>query len=374
MVGVVGGPAEGQLGKVARAHHEAALLVGHVHEDLRALAGLRILVGDGVIGLVVPDVGEVLTHGGGDGNLAQLAAQRPAHGERVAVRAVRRAEARHGDGKDARAVKPQQVEGTCGDEQRKRGVKPARDADDSPLAVRVGKSLGKAVSLDRKDLLAALGAAGRIAGDEGVRVHIPRDKRRLSHAQREGYDDEAPVLGRGSRDEGGHATTVRRKQLHVDDGRSGSGRMALPRPCERGVVERHGLGKHAAVLAHEVVTAKDKVLRGLAPPGACVQVGADKPGARSAHKGAPVVGLAHELVGGRQVAHERGASLGEGGRGRLGHPQVLADLDGNHELGQLVAGKEQVRAKGHLPVRASGRQLRQAQAREGHPRRLLGAR
>ena len=150
--------------------------------------------------------------------------------------------------------------------------------------------------------------------------------------------------------------------------------MALPRPCEHGVVERHGLGKHAAVLAHEVVTAKDKVLRGLAPPGTCVQVGADKPGARSAHKGAPVVGLAHELVGGRQVAHERGTSLGEGGRGRLGHPQVLADLDGNHELGQLVAGKEQVRAKGHLPVRASGRQLRQAQAREGHPRRLLGAR
>ena len=35
------------------------------------------------------------------------------------------------------------------------------------------------------------------------------------------------------------------------------------------------------------------------------------------------------------------------GRGRVGNPQVLANLGGHHELRQLVAGKELTGAKGH---------------------------
>ena len=40
-----GAEAQGQLREVAGADHEAALLVGEVHQDLRPLAGLQILVG-----------------------------------------------------------------------------------------------------------------------------------------------------------------------------------------------------------------------------------------------------------------------------------------------------------------------------------------
>ena len=129
MVAVVGGPAERQLGEVAGADDEAALLVGHVHEDLRALARLGVLVGDVVDGLVVPDVGEVLAHGGGDANLAQLSAHGTGELAGVVVGAVRSAEAGHGHRDDAVARKSQQVEGAHGHEQGERGVQAAREAD-----------------------------------------------------------------------------------------------------------------------------------------------------------------------------------------------------------------------------------------------------
>ena len=42
--------------------------------------------------------------------------------------------------------------------------------------------------------------------------------------------------------------------------------------------------------------------------------------------------------------------MGDGGR--VGNPEVLAELGGHHELGQLVAGKELARAKGHVKLAA----------------------
>ena len=151
MVGVVGGPAERQLGEVAGAHHQAALAIGDVHEDLGALAGLGVLVGDGVVGLVVADVGEVLAHGRGDAHLAQLAAQGLGHGRGVAVRALGGAKAGHGDGDDARTLKAEQVKGAGAHEQRQRGVKAAGHAHHGALRVSVREALGQAVGLDGKD-------------------------------------------------------------------------------------------------------------------------------------------------------------------------------------------------------------------------------
>ena len=45
MVACIGGPAQGQFAEVARADHEAAHLVGCIHQNLSALAGLYVLVG-----------------------------------------------------------------------------------------------------------------------------------------------------------------------------------------------------------------------------------------------------------------------------------------------------------------------------------------
>ena len=76
VIAVVGSPAQGQLGQIARAHDQAAHLVGHVHQDLRSLPRLGVFVGHVVHGLVVADVAEVLAHRVDDGNRAQGDAQR----------------------------------------------------------------------------------------------------------------------------------------------------------------------------------------------------------------------------------------------------------------------------------------------------------
>ena len=104
VIGVVGGPAEGELREVARANHEATLLVRDVHEDLGAFAGLRVLVGHGVVRLVMADIREVLANRRGDAHLTQLAAERLGHDAGVVMRAIRGAEARHRDGEDTGTI------------------------------------------------------------------------------------------------------------------------------------------------------------------------------------------------------------------------------------------------------------------------------
>ena len=219
VVAVVGGPAQRQLGEVAGADDHAALLVGHVHEDLRALAGLGVLVGDVVDGLVVPDVGEVLAHGRADDDLAQLHAERLREQRGVVVRAIRGAKARHGDGDDAAAVEAQQIEGAHGHEQRERGVEAAGDADDGRARARVREALGEAVGLDGKDVLAALRTTGGVGRHEGVRVHPARERGLAGggvRAQREGHGHVADLLGRGGALEGGHARALLREEADVD--------------------------------------------------------------------------------------------------------------------------------------------------------------
>ena len=127
-------------------------------------------------GLVVPDVGEVLAHGGADDDLAQLHAERLREQRGVVVRAIRGAKARHGHRDDAAAVQAQQVEGAHGHEQRERGVKAAGDADDRALGAGVRKALGETVGLDGKDVLAALRATGGVGRHEGMRIHPARER------------------------------------------------------------------------------------------------------------------------------------------------------------------------------------------------------
>ena len=69
-------PAQGQLREIPRADHQASLLVGEVHQDLRALAGLEVLVGGALrVGGVEADVANVLGAGGADVDLPQRHAE-----------------------------------------------------------------------------------------------------------------------------------------------------------------------------------------------------------------------------------------------------------------------------------------------------------
>ena len=59
MVPVIRRPAEGEFGEVARADDEPARLVGDIHQDLRALSRLRVLVSDVRRLFALPDIAEM---------------------------------------------------------------------------------------------------------------------------------------------------------------------------------------------------------------------------------------------------------------------------------------------------------------------------
>ena len=108
--------------------------------------------------------------------------------------------------------------------------------------------------------------------------------------------------------------------------------------------EALGFGQDGAVLADEVVPGKDQILGGLAHAGVGVQIAAGQPRRLPGDQLAAVGRLADELVRGRQVDEDGRAGLGQAGRRRRGHPQVLADLAAQHKGGQAAAAEQQVHA------------------------------
>lgn len=71
VVTVVCGPAERQLRQVARADDKTASLIGQVHQNLRTLAGLAVLVSHVLHGRIVLNVLKMLLHGCMDRNFAE---------------------------------------------------------------------------------------------------------------------------------------------------------------------------------------------------------------------------------------------------------------------------------------------------------------
>ena len=167
MVAVIGSPAERQLRQVARADDKAASLVGQIHQNLRTLAGLAVLVGHVLHGLIVLNVLKVLFHGRVDRNLAEAHTQVAGKRLGIGLGAMRRAKARHGHGCDTGARQPQRIEGTHGHKQCQRGVQAARKADDRSLGTCVGKAGLEARSLQIEDRFAALGQVAMVGRHKG---------------------------------------------------------------------------------------------------------------------------------------------------------------------------------------------------------------
>ena len=130
--------------------------------------------------------------------------------------------------------------------------------------------------------------------------------------------------------------------------------------------EPPGLGQDAAVLGDEAVPAEHDVGRRFARPARRIDVPAEAPAGRIRHKLSAVRRLANGLVAGAQVGEHRrpGHRLQRARRDRP--PQVFADLDAEHEPGELRrrAFKEQVRPERHrLP--GHGHALRTPRCRPG---------
>ena len=140
LVTVIRCPAKRQLGEVARANDHASHLVSNVHQNLRALTSLSVLVHNIVNVLIMTDVSEVLQHGIHNGNLAQVGAKRLHQLNRVSVRAVRGAKSRHRHSYNTRAIISQLVKGSHRDEKGQRGVKSTRNANNRVVRAGVCQS------------------------------------------------------------------------------------------------------------------------------------------------------------------------------------------------------------------------------------------
>ncbi len=156
VVAVVGGPAQGQFRQVSRTDDDSSQLVGEVHEYLRALTGLRVLIRRVVLVHVVTDVFEVPDDTLGDIDFPDGHPEVGHQLQGVVVSAVGGAETGHGDAHDSLAVVAQLVESTHAGQQRQGAVEPAADTQDNPLGLRVEHALDQSHRLNAENGLASV--------------------------------------------------------------------------------------------------------------------------------------------------------------------------------------------------------------------------
>ena len=335
LVAVVGRPTQRQFRQVTRTHDQRSLAVGHVHQNLRPFAGLRILVGRRTVVGRQPDVAEVLLAGGADRNLAcrdtQLAHQR----QGIAIGAVGRPEPRHRDPHDPPPVESQPIEGVYRDEQRQRRIQPARNPHHRPCGVRMLQTAGQSHRLNMENLLAA--AVPPIVLSRHERLRLDRTVER-------------PLFGDGHRRRGCHtaartAVPERRRpaaivaqQLAVDVGHDEL--FAERKPLRR--------RQHHTILGHQRMTGEDQIGRRLAEPRRAVEVGRARASRLLCDQLPHIIALADRLGRRREVQEHFGAGRRQRRRRRRGNPQILADL---HTAPRAVDVEQQVGAERHaLPA------------------------
>ena len=244
---------------------------------------------------------------------------------------MRRAKAGHGHGRDTGARQPQCIEGAHGHKQCQRGVQATRKTDDCSLGTRMGKAGLEAGGLQVEDGLATLGQVAMVgrhkgrAGEDTVDVErIAQDRFVCQHALKRKFN------GRGVRcivraHPRRRATALGNQTVKID---IGDGHIAG---------KQFGGGELGAVFVDEVLTRKDHVGRGLALARVRVGIGAVQARALVGDKAAAIVCLTDNLVRGRRIEnHRRTGKRHLGRRGRR-HPQVLTDLNAQHQvLGALI--------------------------------------
>ena len=325
MVAVVGGPAEGQLAQISGADHKAAVLVGVIHQFQRAHTGLAVFKGH-IIGVrVLADIGKVAFHRVGNVDFGKADAQCFAQNLRVGAGALGSSKAGHGNGNNVLGVTAQHLAGAHGNQQSQAGIQPARNTHNSALGVGVLHTLGKALSLDAQNQLAALGAGSIILRHKWRGGNKPR-QRCFCHFQ----------IKADGRVSGG----IRRKGCVADALLHHAAKVQLG--CGGTVGERLGLAQQCTVFRNQIVGGKGHIGGAFAMPGVGIQVGGQQTGALPADQRAAIVRLADGFVAGRKIGDHRCARQRVAAAGRHGRPQILAHLNAQHKIGQLLAGKQQV--------------------------------
>ena len=100
MVAVVGGPPQGKLRHIPSAHHQSVFLIGNVHQHLRPLPCLSILIGDVMILHFLTDIPEMNRNRFLNIHFLKRDAQSLCHQAGVRIGSVRGAETGHSNRHD----------------------------------------------------------------------------------------------------------------------------------------------------------------------------------------------------------------------------------------------------------------------------------
>ena len=330
MVAVIRRPAERKLRKITRADDQSAGLVRDVHQDLRALPRLTVFIGDVVHGFVMADIREMLPDGGCDIDLLHADAKLLAELDRVGLRPLRRAEARHGDALDLLPAASGQIERAHAHQQRQRAVQSAGNAEHDRFRVRVLHPLFQALRLDAQNRLRAGAQLLVIRRDERIGRNAPRQNRL---AQRLIENDR---LKAGNGIIACRAVPFVHEPLHVDLG-----------DRQRSVCKRLVFCQDRPVFRDQMVPREDHVLRRFRRRRAAVDIAAGQPRRRRADQRPAVLCLADHLVGGGEIQNDGRAARAEPRRRRAGNPQILAELHAEGVVLHPGAAEQKLRSKRH---------------------------
>ena len=328
MVAVVGGPAEGQLTQISGADHKAAVLVGVIHQFQRAHTGLAVFKGH-IIGVrVLADIGKVAFHRVGNVDFGKADAQCFAQNLRVGAGALGSSKAGHGNGNNVLGVTAQYLAGAHGNQQSQAGIQPAGNTHNSALGVGVLHTLGKALSLDAQNQLAALGASSIILRHKWRGGNKPR-QRCFCHFQ---IKADGRVSG-GIRHKGRAADTLLHHAAKVQLG------------CGGTVGERLGLAQQCTVFRNQIVGGKGHIGGAFTVPGVSIHITAQQASALPSHQLPAVGSFAYRFIAGRKVCNHRCPGQRMAAAGGHRGPKILTDFHPKHKLRHLAAGKQQAGAK-----------------------------
>ncbi len=125
MIAVISRPPESQLRHIPGSHHKGTLLVGNVHQHLRALPRLSVLVSNVMLIHVLSDIFKMPGDRPFYIDLPQTGSQRLCHLACIFVSPVRRSEAGHCHRYDILPSDSQHIKSAHRYEQRQRGIQTA---------------------------------------------------------------------------------------------------------------------------------------------------------------------------------------------------------------------------------------------------------
>ena len=330
VIAVVGGPAQRQLRHIAGPDDHAVLLIGNVHEDLCPLSRLRILIGDIMDIGIMADICKMLFHRPVDADFPQRRPQLMRERHRVGICPVRGSKTWHGHTGDALPRQPQHIKSSRCHQHCQCGIQTAADADDSVAAVRMCQSLFQSHGLNREDLVTPFIPVFLTFRNERRPGIIPVQLR-LRLFQCKIYF--IILLSYFIRHKGGRLLPVCRQTLQIDL----RFRIMIFKPF--------GLCQHRSVFRDHIVAAVYQILRGFSFSRRCVNICADQSCGLGADQLPAIRIFCGRLIAGRRIADDGRPGQCVKGRRRQRHPQIFADLTGQHEVLDIFTTEKEIHAK-----------------------------